>query len=500
MNRFYKRYSDVVFHLFKDNKWSNLTELSDKTGYSKSTIRRDLKFLETLIPEGWGFEKSESLGICLIKPENGTLESLLVQIREKNSYFHILKLILLNDGVDISQISQEVHISRSTAYRHLEKLQEVVREAGVDLSASPFKLVGDEKKIRRFIMRNLDFATLETYPDKDSLDEKEFQTTLLQLFSKHSMSFRTGALHRLTMILYISNLRVSMGYFVSYPKSVLINYEGSKYFEFSKELGHYMERCPTRDIQIQEIFYLAIYLMSEEKPLNRSQHLRYLRNRMKSKREFPLTQFLDFLSEYVCFNLSQDDIFLFHLYQTLKRISLETEFEIETVRNSMFQYLPYFEYNPIFQTIEELATKSFLTVPLKIKKLDVLEIFSLLQAAILRNKNQHTIIVALVCRTHTEKDYIREVLKYHYGNQVRISTFDPSSRELIYKYEEIDLIISTEEDTGVFQKIPVIKVSSFPTPSELMQIKQFFEDHFFDQFSMDPGLIYPYQKMNAVVK
>lgn len=35
MNRFYKRYSDVIFHLFKDNKWSNLAELSDKTGYSK---------------------------------------------------------------------------------------------------------------------------------------------------------------------------------------------------------------------------------------------------------------------------------------------------------------------------------------------------------------------------------------------------------------------------------------------------------------------------------
>ncbi|MFP3648296.1 hypothetical protein, partial [Paraburkholderia sp. SIMBA_054] len=92
-------------------------------------------------------------------------------------------------------------------------------------------------------------------------------------------------------------------------------------------------------------------------------------------------------------------------------------------------------------------------------KLDVLEIFSLLQAAILRNKNQHTIIVALVCRTYTEKDYIREVLKYHYGNQVRISTFDPSSKELIYKYEEIDLIISTEEDIIGFQKIPVIMVS-----------------------------------------
>ncbi|MBR8645697.1 helix-turn-helix domain-containing protein [[Brevibacterium] frigoritolerans] len=53
----------------------------------------------------------------------------------------------MNDGVDIPQISQAVYISRSTAYRHLEKLQEVVSEAGVTLTASPFKVIGDEKRL-----------------------------------------------------------------------------------------------------------------------------------------------------------------------------------------------------------------------------------------------------------------------------------------------------------------------------------------------------------------
>lgn len=496
MNRFYKRYSDLIFHMLSENKWSSLAQLADKTGFSKSTIWRDLEFLETILPNEWKLEKHETLGVRLIKPESGTLESILGQIREKNSYFHTLKLILLNDGVDISQISQEVHISRSTAYRHIEKLQDVVQEAGLTLTASPFKLVGDEKNIRRFIMQYLDFMTFKLDTVKGTLDFTEFQTTLLQLLSGYSMSLRTGSLQRLKMIMYISNLRASMGYFVSFPKSVLATYQESKFFLITKDLVHFMVKCPSREIQLQEILFFAIYLMSEERPINRSQHLRYLRGRKIGEREHPFSLFLDNLSDYVGFNLTEDDIFLFHIYQTLKRISLENEFKTETIRNSMLQYLPYYETNPIFQTIEEFAVKAFSKVPLIIKKLDVLEMFTLLQAAILRKKNQHTIQAALVCRTYHEKDYIREVLKFHHGNQLAISTLDASSIELISKYEEFDLVISTDfnDSSQLIEHIPTIIISTFPTPSEITEIKRFIHEHFFGQLRLDQNMIYPFGK------
>ncbi|MBT2687720.1 helix-turn-helix domain-containing protein [Bacillus sp. ISL-47] len=496
MNRFYKRYSDIIFYLLSENKWNSLAQLADKTGFSKSTIWRDLEFLETILPDDWKLEKHETFGIRLSKPESGTLESILGHIREKNSYFHTLKLILLNDGVDISQISQEVHISRSTAYRHIEKLQDVLQEAELTLTASPFKLVGDEKNIRRFIIQYLDLMAFKTEDAISSVNFEEFQTALLKQLSNYSMSLRTGALLRLKMIIYISNLRVSMGYFVSFSKSTLAAYEESKFFLISKDLVHFMAKSPSREIQLQEILFFAIYLMSEERPINRSQHLRYLRGRKIGEREHPFAIFLDSLSTYVGFNLTEDDIFLFHIYQTLKRISLENEFKTETIRNSMLQYLPYYESNTIFQTIEERAIKAFSKVPLIIKKLDVLEIFTLLQAAILRKKNQHTIQVALVCRTYYEKDYIREILKYQHGNHLAISTLDASSMDLISKYEEFDLIISTDyhDSTNLIGYIPTIKVSTFPTPSELMEINEFIQDHFFEQIGLDKEMVYPFEK------
>ncbi|MDO7485258.1 hypothetical protein Q5O89_03595 [Peribacillus frigoritolerans] len=161
-------------------------------------------------------------------------------------------------------------------------------------------------------MQYLDFMSVGTNTIKDdSIDTIKFQTDLLQLFSKYSMSCRTGALQRLTMILSISNFRVSMGHYISFPKNLLNNYEGSKYFELSKELVNYMAKCPSRDIQLQEILFFAIYIMSEERPLNRSKYINYIKKRMRSKKGFPLDIFLKCLSKYVGFNLSQDDIFYF---------------------------------------------------------------------------------------------------------------------------------------------------------------------------------------------
>ncbi|KON87727.1 hypothetical protein AF332_13380 [Sporosarcina globispora] len=499
MNRFYKRYSDLIFHLLSENKWISLAQLAERTGFSKSTIWRDLEFLETVMPENWELKKHETFGVRLKKPESGTLESILREIREKNSYFHTLKLILLSDGIDISQISNEVHVSRSTAYRHLEKLQEVLKESQLRLTSSPFKVVGDEKNIRRFIMQYLDLMNFKPEAEKERLQSGDFQAALLDMISNYSVTLRTGALQRLKMIIYISNLRMSKGYFVSFPESLLDAYKDSEFFLMAKDLVHFIEKTkvPSRETQLHEILFFAIYLMNEERPTNRSQHLRYLRSRTIGEREHPFSVYLESLSTLAGFNLTDDDIFLFHIYQTFKRIYLEKELNTETLHSSMIQYLPYYEKNSLFKTLEDLGVKIFSKVPLVFKKLDILEIFTLMQAAILRRQNSHVIQAVLVCRTYYEKDYTKEVLKYHFGNRLAVSTLDSSSIELISEYEEFDLVISTDDNHSIGH-LPKINVSAFPTASEMMEIRHFINDHFFKQLGLDKEMIYPYQKNDEI--
>ncbi|MCM3705955.1 MULTISPECIES: hypothetical protein [Cytobacillus] len=261
---------------------------------------------------------------------------------------------------------------------------------------------------------------------------------------------------------------------------------------------HYIakEKIPSREIQLQEILFFAVYLMSEERPTNRAQHLRYLRRRRIGEKEHPFSVCLERLSDIAGFNLTDDDIFLFHIYQTFKRIHLGNEFNTETLNSSMLQHLPFYETNPLFQTLEKLVAETFSKIPLIFSKLNVLEIFTLFQAAILRRKNKHVIQAALVCRTYYEKDYIREVLKYHFGNQLAISTLDSSSVDLISEYEEFDLVISTDlnQSSKLIGHLQAINVSAFPTGAELMEIRQFIRDHFFEQIGLDKELIYPFEK------
>lgn len=492
MYRFIGRFADLVLHLFDDNGWNSLSELSEKTGYPKSTIWRDLEFLETILPEGWSFEKDDSRGIFLTKPENGTFESLLVEIRAKNEYFQIFMLIVMNNGVDISQITEEVHISRSTAYRHLEKIKEIINQAGVSLSLSPFKLEGEEKKIRRFIMGVIEFMTFDPSTDKNSFKTSAFQSTLLNLGDKYSISFKTGALQRLTMYMYISNLRISMRYFIGSPAPMLNSYLDTKYYNFSKELIHFMVKCPTREIQLQEILAFVIYLLSEERPSNRLEYLKNIKSLLKTEKCAPVVKFFEVISDYVGFNLAEDDLFLCYFFQKLKRMLIESEFEIGTGRGPLLQYIHYFNTNPSYKKIGEIATQIFLENAMKVREIDILDIFILIQAAILRKKNQLCLKVALICRSIIEKEYILEILKFHFGNKLTISDIEAFSTDLRYKYDDFDLIISTDNRSIHIDHVPTIMISSVPSLSELNKIRKFLDKHFFEQYDLNVQMVYPF--------
>jgi len=496
MYQFIGRYGDLIIHLFDENNWNSLAELSAKTGYSKSTIWRDLEFLETILPDGWEFEKDEVRGIYLKKPKNGTFESLLGQIRSQNEYFQILMFIIMNNGVDITQITEKVHISRSTAYRHLEKLKQMIEQEGVSLTISPFKLEGEEKGIRRFIVGFLEFMAFDpesvNAPKVKHSKVKEFQTTLLKLGDKYSVSFRTGALQRLTLYMFISNLRMSMGYFVEFPSAITMTYINNKFVDFSKELVHFMVKCPTRDIQLQEIYSYVVYLMSEERPSNRSEYLKFIRSILNSKRGEPVVKTFNILSEYIGFNLSEDETFLFYYFKKLRRMLIEVEFGIGTGRGPLLQYISYFNTNRFFKIVEEITTKIFIENNMNPKEIDILDIFLLIQSAILRKKNQFSIKGALVCRSYIEKEYIWGVLHYHFGNKIELIKIDAYSSDLRFKYDEFDLIITTDTRNLQIEHVPTIMISAVPSPSELNKIHQFINQKFFDQFGISQTMIYPY--------
>lgn len=495
MNRFTDRYSKLLYHLFYEDNWCSLTVLSKKTGYSKSTLWRDILHMSSNLPPEWKLDKNEMQGVRLMKPKNGTLEELWFHLKSENTYFQTLELILFNNGVTIKYITQKVHISRSTVYRQLEKIEEVLKNAEVQLSNSPFKIVGDEIKIRRFIMQYVEYMSGNLNDFITSFNLKEFQDTLLELLKEHSTSLHMGAIQRLAIILHISNIRINHNCFVTLPKVVIDENETSTAFEISKKLFKFMVKCPNREKQISEILFFSLYFMSEEMSLNRTQELRYIRSKLNSDSGKPLGQFLSNLSKKIGLDVSQDDIFMYEFAQTLRGISFDLLLKTDTRINNILQFVPYFENNELFVIIDEIAQYISDEFAISFENIEILEIFMLVQASILRKQNQMVIETALICRSYVEKDYIREILKHHFGNKLNIYVMDFSDIDSLFRKNGFDILITTDLGQLInIEHIPVYKVSSFPTPSELKEIKMFTRKNFIDRYGLNPNILYPFEE------
>jgi biotin operon repressor len=495
-----ERYANLLYYLSNENDWCTLQSLSEKTNYSKSTIWRLLSLLEDELPEGWKIEKNEINGFRLIKPQNSTLESVWIYLKEKNSFFQILDLIVLHNGVSISEIMEKAHVSRATVYRQISLIKEIVEPLGIQITSSPFMLEGEEKKIRKFIMQYIELVGKNLKPPYvKTFHIEDFKATLLKATAESSISLHMGSLHRLASAIDISNLRISFGCYVGYPEYVLREIENSEVFKVAKEMFTYMEKCPTRDIQLQELLYFALHLENEKMPKSRTQDIIEIRSRLRENKRISsqfYNHFLHDLSNYVGFDISQDDTLLYGLAQTLRRIYFDFQVGTDTRMNRMLPFIPYLESNPLFLQITKIIEDNLLKMKYSIdrlEKVNTLKIFLLVSAAILRKKKQFVLTTALICHTYIEGEFIKEVLSLHLGNHLSITVLDYTGLEILYKENIFDLVLTTMELKLNLNHLPIYSISSIPSPVELGELKSFIDQTFNGLLKIGPEILYPFK-------
>jgi hypothetical protein len=90
-------------------------------------------------------------------------------------------------------------------------------------------------------------------------------------------------------------------------------------------------------------------------------------------------------------------------------------------------------------------------------------------------------------------DFIREVIHYHFGNQLSISVLDHTDLDILKKNNTFDLVIKTAGPEIHVHHLPVLQISSFPSKAELAEIKQFIDRYFWERLGIDPIIFYPFQ-------
>lgn len=497
MNRFNERYSDIIYQLFHEDTWCSIGYLSEKTSYSKSTIWREIGFMNFNLPPNWSIEKNELKGIRLKKPSNGTIEDVLTYLRENNTYIQIIGLIIFNNGITVAELMEKIHLSRATVYRHIEKIKEVASFNGISISTNRLRLTGDERKIRRFIVQYLEFSNKLIDPSiVDTFNIADFKSKLLLSTEKYSIALHMGALHRLATIMDVINLRISHGCYMKLPKYIHKEYGNSEFYKVASEMFNFMRKCPNRETQMNEALYFSLNILNEKIPVNKSKDIMEVRFRMRGNaddRANLLSIFMEYLANYLGFDIAQDDTFLYKLVQTFRRIYIDSQLGTNSINSAMVSYLPYVESNPLYKKIEDIINKSLIDQDysdnISVDRMGIFEIFLLVQAALLRKKAQTVITAALICRTFIEAEYIKQVLHYHFGSNLSLTVMDYIDNELLKKNNEYDLVVAViDTDELNFEHLPIIKISTFPSKGELNVIEDFINSFFLDKWRINSDI------------
>lgn len=188
-----------------------------------------------------------------------------------------------------------------------------------------------------------------------------------------------------------------------------------------------------------------------------------------------------------------DDIFLSNMLQVSKEILILSQFEINTENSGIIQYLQYVESHPIFQYVEKILAETYLDMLGRGDgKEYTVNIFLHLQAAILRKRNMSSMKVALIGYTSAETDYIYEVLNFYFRNRVSINLLSDSMLEQIHQYD-FDLLVATKHvDVDYLEHTPIIKISSIPTNSEILEIEKRVECHYSAVLGLDQEMMYAF--------
>lgn len=492
------RYKKLLNYLFSNRKWNTLEEISKQCNIPKSTVTRDLDFLEANLSEDWNLKKDKQHRVLLHRTREGTLESLWKELRRHELHFQILHSILFEEFVTVSQLITKFNISRSTVYRQLEIIQKVIKKSELQLTTSPYHVVGDEKKIRTFLLKYWELADDKTRLEMfDSIDTKlvEFEIYLQQILEKYSVKLSPGAIQRLLIIMKIAEIRMSKGKFIMFHNIDVESIRSTRCYEIASKLFKYQYKEQFHFNKDQELLYITLYLISEEKTNILTQESKYFEDELKMKIDSFLNGLVHYFSSEVGFNLREDKILYFNMYQVRKKILISKQFKIIYGSGRLIQYLKYLENHSLFQMLNEFVfEKSSFTFEEGIKEEHILDIFFHLQAAILRKKRESPIRIALNGDSLSEIDYVYEVLSCHFDYRAKIFRLDDNKRGSTTIF---DVIITTTEIN--VQNIPVLKISSIPTHGEIQEIDDFIENRYFNTNNLGRELICTFSNSVSIV-
>lgn len=276
------RQKQIFDYLSIDDCYHTSEELASALEISKSTVKKEIAYLNSLIEENGARVKSvKGKGYKFEVTDRKSFTEFLKNDRRRYAYYHsinssqdfrienIIKLFLFSDTyIKQQDIAEKFHLSLSQVNKDIKKTKNILEKYKLSLTSKPhygMKIVGDEKDIRIAIKNEIGEEAHIFDIDKDEKILNTIEEVVEELNFNPVFNMPYVEVKNLIIHIYIAILRINQGITINLPNSIenrVILYDE---FEFAKKIVDELSSRLDIFIPQDEIHYIAMHLISKNR-------------------------------------------------------------------------------------------------------------------------------------------------------------------------------------------------------------------------------------------
>ncbi len=474
-----QRQKDIVSLLIQEKKWYTFSQLAKEVNCSTKTIQRDILFIKELLPEKWHLQIQKGRGVILHKPADCSSSELNELFIRNELSFKILDILFKINSTTVMKLSEMMYISPTSLYPYLKNTEIFLKQFHLRLHRKPLRICGDSININ-FMYQEL---YLSSYGDNEWPDsfskEKDCYLYITKIEEKLGIKLYPIYKRKLMYLIAVMLKRKQHGF------PIYIN-------------PHLHEKV------LDTPFYIKIF------NLNKNNFHNYF-----CSEEIVMIVISINCSKYAYQNLLAHKSNVIHhfnkndvgIYRSIKNLifKLESTFECKFIDNYEFvfaiiqylkQTLSRYQFSPIMSFSKDSTVSNIMNIHqdtfFKVKKVytqwvnehsintlisdEEIATLTLHIEGIFMLKNALSIKILLIIEDGEKWElYLKGVLHLYFGPIFKFIYTDMNTNTYIDL--DVDLIITSF--SSIKSKIPIVRISPFPTKRELQDIKDFiYKKHF----------------------
>lgn len=208
-------------------------EISKEIKCSVPTVRTYLMNLNVEWRGKIYFDFSKRGSVKLINNRGIKFISVFSKILASSQNFKIIQYLFLQTIETFEEIKLSLHISESSVYRLVNKINTLSEDIGFSIQMKPIMLVGDKESVLRMQLVNIfEQAYLDGGWPFLEIDKQKIVNLIFEIGENFSISMNYRNVNRMAIIIAITFYRIKQGFNL---ESYLLNIEDDKYEQYFLE-------------------------------------------------------------------------------------------------------------------------------------------------------------------------------------------------------------------------------------------------------------------------